>query len=512
MNQSIADKGLLAVILLAIFVVPSSISGTAIALPAIGVDTHAPLTSLQWVVNAFNLTFACFTLAWGTLADTFGRKRCFLVGAVLYSVASLLSALADNPLVLDFARALAGIGAAAIFSCGIAILSTHFDGAARMRAFALFGTVAGLGVSLGPTLSGLMLDSFGWRAIFWGHTVALVLVLLGSPLIHRDMRSGSASSRFDILGATLFILSLLALMMAIVQGSQWGWGSNGVYALITAFVVLLAVFVWQENRHRQPMLDLSLLANRSFVGMALVTVAASFGFVTLLTYLPSYLGSVLRLAPTQAGLAMLLLTLPMLVCPMLAGKLVTHSVSPSSVLNASLLCLLAGVLLLAVASHPDVPLWQLAGPLLLVGVGMGLSAGLVDGMALKAVPEEKAGMAAGLLNTFRLGSEAIAVALYGSLLATLLGERLRGPLATFVNDANTLRGWINDAAAGNIAPPLRMVAADKVEWLQNLLINGYNDAFHGVLWMLTTIIVALTILIAWLIRPSKVLVETTQPL
>lgn len=97
MQQSIADKGLLAIILLAIFVVPSSISGTAVALPAIGLDIHAPLTSLQWVVNAFNLTFACFTLSWGAVADNFGRKTCFSLGAVLYALASLLSALADSP-------------------------------------------------------------------------------------------------------------------------------------------------------------------------------------------------------------------------------------------------------------------------------------------------------------------------------------------------------------------------------------------------------------------------------
>lgn len=512
MNQSIADKGLLLVILLAIFVVPSSISGTAVALPAIGIDTHAPLTSLQWVVNAFNLTFACFTLAWGTLADAFGRRRCFLMGAVLYTLASLLSAIADDPLLLDFARAVAGIGAAAIFSCGIAILSTHFDGVARMQAFALFGTVAGLGVSLGPTLSGLMLDSFGWRAIFWGHVIALMLVLLGSPFIHRDKPGGRASSRFDTLGATLFILSLLALMMAIVQGSQWGWSSNGVYGLTSAFIVLLVVFVRREMHHSHPILDLSLLANRIFVGMALVTVAASFGFVTLLTYLPSYLGTVLHLTATQAGLSMLLLTMPMLVCPMLAGKLVMRCVSSSSVLNASLLCLLAGVLWLAMASHPGGGgLWQLAAPLLLVGGGMGLSAGLVDGMALKAVAEEKAGMAAGLLNTFRLGSEAIAVALYGSLLTTLLGERLRGSLSIWVNDDDILNRLVNAVAAGNLEVPLHAVVTGKVELVKNLLVSGYDNAFHGVLWVLAAIILILTSLIAWLIRPHKALVAVTQP-
>ncbi|WP_273649148.1 MFS transporter, partial [Pseudomonas aeruginosa] len=227
MSKALIDKALLGVILLAIFVVPSSISGTALALPAIGSDLSAPLTGLQWVVNAFNLAFACFTLTWGALADRLGRRRCFVIGVGLYVLASLFSALAFQAWVLDLARALAGIGAAAIFSCGIAILSTYFEGPARLRAFALFGTVAGLGVSLGPTISGLLLDSVGWRAIFAAHTVTLGLVLLGSPLIPKDV-ARPGGQRFDVLGAGLFILALLAVMSALVQGSQWGWQSQGI--------------------------------------------------------------------------------------------------------------------------------------------------------------------------------------------------------------------------------------------------------------------------------------------
>lgn len=508
MKQSIADTGLLAVILLAIFVVPSSISGTALALPAIGQDIQAPLTSLQWVVNAFNLTFACFTLSWGALADSFGRRTCFSLGAVLYALASLLSALADSPMLLDLSRALAGIGAAAVFSCGIAILSTRFEGAARLRAFALFGTVAGLGVSLGPTLSGLILEHFSWRTIFWCHTFALLLVLLGSSIIPRDLPNLGLRLQFDTVGAGLFVLMLLALMTAIVQSSQWGWNSAGILALLALAVALLVLFIWQEKRHPNPMLDLSLLTNQRFVGMALVTVAASFGFVTLLTYLPSYLAGVLQLAPTRTGLTMLLLTLPMLVCPLLAGKLVAHGISANRVLHASLLSLLLGIMLLAALSNPSSSWWQLSLPMLLLGCGMGLSAGLVDGMALKMVPAEKAGMAAGLLNTFRLGSEAVAVALYGSLLATLLGDGVHGALTALSSDAEQIRNWINDAAAGNLAVPASLAASQ----LQGILLKGYDQAFHGVLWVLTAIIMVLTVLIAWLIRPAMQPSAATQSL
>ncbi|NIF27633.1 MFS transporter [Pantoea sp. Tr-811] len=501
MKSTLSDNALLGTILLAIFVVPSSISGTALALPAIGSDIQASLTHLQWVVNAFNLAFACFTLAWGALADRLGRKRCFVAGAGLYVLASVVSALASDAWVLDLGRALAGVGAAAIFSCGIAILSTHFDGPARLRAFALFGTVAGLGVSLGPTLSGLLIEGVGWRAIFWAHTLTLALVLLGTPLIARDGRLAEHKTGFDVGGTALFVLALLALMVAIVQGSQWGWQSPGVLGLLVLSGLLLALFAWQERRHLQPMLDLSLLGSGPFVGLALVTVAASFGFVTLLTYLPSYLFGVLRLAPTQAGLAMLLLTVPMLFCPILAGKWAARGVSAVGILKASLLALLAGVVSLALVAQVQASLWQLAVPLLLVGAGMGLSAGLVDGLALKTVPAQKAGMAAGLLNTFRLGSEAIAVAVYGSLLATLLDGRLREGLGAFSAEPATVRGWIDSVAAGNLDGVVQ--GAAQAEALQAVLRAGYDSAFHGVLWFLAAVIVLLTVLIGWLVRPLR---------
>jgi len=507
MSQTLVDRLLLTIILLAIFVVPGSISGTAVALPAIGIDTHASLTSLQWVVNAFNLTFACFTLAWGALADRLGRKRCFVIGTVIYSVASSLSALAADPLLLDAARAMAGIGAAAVFSCGIAIISTHFDGPARIRAFALFGTVAGLGVSLGPTMSGVLLDHVGWRAIFWTHAIVLLLVFLGSPIIRADVQRTQTPHPFDTLGAALFISALLSLMMAIVQGSQWGWGSNGVRGFCLAFAILMTLFVRQERRHPQPMLDLSLLRNGKYVGFGLVTVAGSLGFVTLLTYLPSYLTGVMQLTATHAGLAMLLLTMPMLVCPMLAAKLATRGVASTKLLNVSMMCLLVGVVTLALVSHPGVILWQLAVPLLLTGSGMGLSAGLVDGMALSTVPEQKVGMAAGLLNTFRLGSEAIAVAFYASLLATFIDKYLHHILSDLANDAVTLKRWINDVAAGNLGAPVQAVAAKQADVFQNLLIAGYDHAFHDVLWILSAVILVVSISIAWLIRPRTALLH-----
>ncbi len=451
-------------VLLAVFVVPTSISGTAVALPEIGASTGAGSAELQWVVNAFNVAFACFTLMWGSLADIIGRMRAFTLGAAVYAVASLVCATAPNIYVLDAARALAGLGGAAIFACGSAILSTVFEGPARAKAFALFGTVAGIGVALGPSLSGPLIDAFGWRSVFGIHAVALALVLAAVPVIAKRVREQRQSGvRLDIPGASVFVLAMLLLTTAIVQGSQLGWVSIGTLSLMAGSLVSLAVFTAIEKRRSRPLLDLSLLRNGRFLGLCLVPVAASFGFVTMLTYLPTYLSRVASYSTTAAGLTMVLLTIPVLVLPMAAAQLVSRGVSAHTVIYASLVCLIVGDLTLVVFG-PDLTIAMAAVPMLVTGAGMGLSAGLVDGQALDVVDPAKAGMAAGFLNTLRLGSEAIAVAVYGSVIATLT--------ASGIEDGADPAG-------------------------------AYDSAFHTLLWAMAAVCLVLLVVIATLLGRGK---------
>lgn len=357
---------------------------------------------MQWRVTAFNLTFACFTLAWGALADAIGRKRSFGIGAAIYVAASAVSALSQDVYVLDIARATAGIGAAAIFSAGSALLATEFDGAARMRAFALAGATIGIGVGIGPSLSGLLVGSAGWRAIFVIHAVLMTLVLAALTFI-RETAPRRADVKIDVAGTALFILCALALITGIVQGTAWGWTSARILGLFAASGVLLALFIVVERSQAQPMFDLSILSNRGFLGWCLATMAPSFGFFTLLTYLPTYLNAVAGLSPVITGASMLLMAGPLLVCPIVAAKLVGAGTAAKTVLFTSLLFLIGGDLAMRLV-HPTASLMTFAIPMLLVGVGTGLSAGLADGQALSKVSPEKSGFAAGFSNTLRLAA------------------------------------------------------------------------------------------------------------
>lgn len=496
-HQSTRAFMLLAV-LMAVFVVPSSISGTAIALPYISAEIQSDSASLQWVVNAFNLTFACFTLIWGKFADVFGRKRSFIAGALIYTLASIGSGLASNTLWLDIFRALAGIGGAAIFSCGSAIFVHVFEGQQRTKAFALFGMTAGLGITFGPTVSGVLLELWSWKAIFAMHTIVLSVVLVLSTQIPADVEKAGSISKIDFTGSALFISGMFLLMLAMSKGYEWGWANLRTVLAVVFAGIIFALFIFRMKSAAYPVLNLSLLRNHRFLGLILVPVVASFTFVTLLTYFPTYLTGPMQLSAAAAGLMMLFLTSPVLVLPLIAGKLASTGMRTTHLMFLSILSLLLGIGLLGLVIELSNSLLLFAVALLLIGTGMGLSAGLVDGEALSCVNADEAGMAAGVLNTFRLGSEAIAVALYGAFMSASL-IRLVPENLSQLTEAE-VETWITGMASGNFTELLERVSAAEQAALKMQMVATYQMAFTATNFVLGGIALAVSLLIVVYLR------------
>ncbi|MFF5437820.1 MFS transporter [Streptomyces achromogenes] len=411
----------LAVVLLAFATVPMSISGAAVALPGIGEDLHTAGAPLQWVMNAYNLTFASFMLVAGSAADLVGRRRAFATGSAVFAVGSLAAAVAPGVVLLDLARALSGIGAAGVFASGGAILATAFDGAARTRAFAALGSAAGVGLAAGPTLSGWLVGTLGWRATFGLHAALLTVALTGIGFVAESR--APRRPRLDATGALVFVAGLGLLVLGAVQGPQWGWTSLGVAALLAVGAGLLVLFVVLQSRSAAPVLDLTLVRNRRFFALCMVPVVSTFGFVTLLTYLPTYLVGASGFSAQRAGTVLLLMTAPVLLAPPLSGGLVNRGVSPRALITLSLLMFAGGNAWLTVIG-PGGSVAVIAGPLLMTGLGAGVSFGVGDGAAMSLVEPEQAGMAAGFLNTMRIGSEAIVIAVYGAVLVSLIDSRV----------------------------------------------------------------------------------------
>jgi MFS family permease len=478
----------LAAVCVAVLVLPASLTGTSVALPNIGHDLHAGLVPLQWVVNAYNLTFASFMLAAGSLADLFGRRRVFTTGAVLFATASLASGLAGNVFLLDLARAAAGLGAAAVMTAGCAILANTFQGAAMARAFGLLGAAAGAGLALGPSTSGFLIGALGWRAVFLSHLAIGVLVLLAVPFMaeSRDSRATGV----DWLGTVTFSSSLLLLTLGVVEGPQLGWASSTVLGLLACSAVLMGAFVVAELRQRRPMFDLSLFRRPRFVAVCLVPIAAAFGFVSLLVFLPSYFVGADRASSASAGMAMLALTLPVLVFPVMGGRLVARGVPVRTVLSVSLLLIAAGAAWLTVI-HPGIGISRLVGPLVVIGIGMGLSAGLIDGVAISSVEPERAGMAAGMFNTMRLAGEAIAIAAIGAVLVSLVRSRLAEGIGRFTGAGDLdVGGLANKVVGGDLAGQAGAAGTTNATAFAGFLADGYTDALHTVLWVVAAICAA----------------------
>ena len=499
----------LAAVCVAVLVLPASLTGASVALPSIATDLHAGLVPLQWVVNGYNLAFACFMLAFGSLADIVGRRRMFTIGVVVFAAASLASAVTPDILLLDVLRAVAGLGAAAVMTAGSAILATAFEGAALTRAFGILGASAGAGLALGPSTSGLLVGAFGWQAVFVSHAIVAAAVLFAVRFMPVSRQSTGA--KVDWAGTVTFTLSLFLLMLGVVDGPQWGWSSPAVLALLAAAVLLMAVFVMVERRVDHPMFDIGLFRERRFLATCLVPVALSFGFVCLLVFLPSYFTGVAGESPNRAGATMMLLTLPVLVVPLLVGKLVQRGLSTRAVLSSSLLLVGAGCAWLTVIDSHSSTL-DVLGPLLVVGIGMGVSAGLVDGVAITSVEPQRAGMAAGMFNTMRLAGEALAIAVMGAVLVSLAQSRIAEGVGTYPGLTDDQVGPVgNQIASGDLAGPVSVVPAAEQGAYREFLAGAFSSALSGMLWVIAaiTVITALVVFVMLRIRRTSATAQTT---
>lgn len=472
----------LAIVCVAGGLLPASLTGSSIALPDIAGSLDADLVSLQWVINAYNLAFASLMLATGALGDLIGRRRMFAGGLALFVLCSLGSGLAQSVLVLDLMRGAAGAGAAAVLTAGTAVLAETFEGRARAKAFGMLGSSFGVGLALGPSLSGVLVSGSGWRAVFLAHALIGGVVLLCVRSLH-ESRDPDATG-VDWPGTATFTAALSALTLGIVEGPQIGWSDPRVLGLFGAFAVLIYAFVAVERRRERPMFELSLFTESRFVAVCLMPVLLAFGFVCLLVFLPSYFIGVGGLSAREAGARMLVLTVPVLVFPVVAGML-AHRVPMRTLLAGSLVLVAVGAAWLTTLT-PDTTIAGLIGPLALIGTGVGISFGLLDGAAVSSVLPARAGMAAGMFNTMRLASEALAIAAMGSVLVSLTASHVANGASRFGAGIDT-QEVANRAAQGDLAGAAAGAPAQAREAFAAFVSQGYTDALHTVLWILAAV-------------------------
>ncbi len=392
-----------------------------VALPNIQHDLDASLTGLQWVVDAYALTLAALILTAGTLADRYGRRLLFMVGVVVFTLSSLLCGLAWNIAVLDVARAVQGVGGAALFATALALIGAEYRGPEIGGAIAIWGATIGAAVASGPLVGGIITDALDWRWVFFVN-VPVGAFALWVALTRMGESRDPQATRTDVWGLLTFSASLFLIVFGVLRGNAEGWSSAQILGSLIGGGVLLAVFVAVEHVQARPMLDLDLFRHPGFVGVSVATFCIGAGMFALFPYLSIYFQDVLGNSPLGAGLRFLPLTVFVFIVP-----LTTRILAP----NASLRWLLSGGLVLVAAAlllmHGLTPSskWTALLPgLIVAGIGIGLANPAIAAAALRAVDPSRTGMASGINNACRLTGVAVGVAALGAVLEDRISTSL----------------------------------------------------------------------------------------
>jgi len=418
---------LLILVCLAQFMVILDVAIVNVALPSIHDSLGFSQTGLQWVVNAYTLTFAGFLMLGGRACDLFGRRRVFLGGTILFALASLACALADDRTLLVAARAVQGLGAAVISAASLAIVTTAFEeGHERNRALGVWGAMAGLGGATGVLLGGLLTQGFGWPSIFLINVPIGIMVALAARREIPADGEPAPGRQFDFAGAVLVSAGLTALVYGIVRTDDLGWGSPGVLLPLLGAALILGLFVLVEGRLvRDPLVPLRIFQIPQLRAASLIIALLFAGVFAMWFFLSLYLQQVLGQDALQAGLSFLPLTIGVAGSSTIVPKLVARfGVRP--VLTAGMLIAALGLFWLSDLRSGGSYLADVLPGGVLATIGLGSSLVPATIIGVKGVAAAESGLASGILNTSRLGGGTIGLAALATLAASHTNSELAG--------------------------------------------------------------------------------------
>ncbi len=404
-----------AIVSIALFMVVLDNLVVTTALPSIREDLGATIQSLEWTVNAYTLSYAVLLLTGAALGDRFGRRRMFVLGLGLFTLASAAAALAPTTEALIAARAVQGVGAAVVTPLTLTLLAGAFPAERRGLAIGAWSGISGLGVALGPLVGGAVVDGISWQWIFWLN-VPIGIALL--PIASRRLTESHGPARsLDLPGVGLASAGLLGVVYGIVRGAELGWTSATVLGSMTAGAVLLAAFLAWELRTPEPMLPMRFFRSRAFASVSVVSLAMYFGVFGSIFLLAQFFQVTQGYSPLEAGLRTLPWTgMPMLVAP-IAG-LLSDRIGSRPLMASGLALQAVAIGWLASVSTPAVPYGDLVIPFVMAGVGMALVFAPAANAVLAAVRPEEAGQASGATNAIREVGGVLGIAVLATVFAS----------------------------------------------------------------------------------------------
>lgn len=417
-----------------------------VALPTIRADLGTDLAGLQWIVDAYTLAFAALLLTGGTLGDLYGRKRVYLLGVAVFTVASALSAMSSSTEQLIATRALQGVGAAMLVPMTLSILSATFDERERGAAIGIWGGVAGLAIAIGPLVGGVLVEQVSWQSTFWINVPVGLLGLLFAARVVPESRDERGTRRLDPPGLVLGTAAISLLTYGLIEGGVRGWTDGWIVAAFAGAIVSLAAFLAVEARRPSPMLPLRLFRERNFAGANAVAGLMYFAMIGSVFFLALYLQDVRGYSPAAAGIRLLPFSVTILLVAPIAGR-ISDRRGARGFLTAGPLVTAAGLSILLLADATSSYEAVLLPSFLVMGAGWAMTLAPMTSAVMASVEAERAGTASAVTNTSRELGGVLGVAALGALV-TASFERSLGsgvaPTAAFV-------GAIHDAVLVGIA-------------------------------------------------------------
>ena len=453
-----------------------------IALPQIQQALHFSTTSLSWVLNAYTLTFGGLLLLGGRAGDILGRRRMFITGILIFTLASFLGGLATSSGWLLAARALQGVGAAIAAPTALSLITTNFaEGRERNRAFGVFSAVAVSGGAIGLIAGGMLTSWLSWRWVLFVNVPIGILLAVLAPLYITE--SERQPGRFDLGGALTSTAGMTALVYGFISAAQEGWSDPATVGSFTAAAVLLATFLSIETRTRQPITPLHMFRDRNRAGSYAIMLALAAAMFGQFFFLTLFVQDVLGYSPLRAGLAFLPITGAIVLTSQFAARSLP-TIGPKRLMAAGALLALSGLAWLSQVSVASGYVDGILGPMLLFGLGMGLLFVPLTIVAVSGVPPHEAGAASSLLNVMQQVGGSLGL----SILVTVFGTASR-------NEAASQVGQLLSSGPPQLQAQFQQTGQLPAPYAEQVLAHGISTAFElAALFAVLALVVSLVVI------------------
>jgi EmrB/QacA subfamily drug resistance transporter len=435
--------GVLLICCMSLFIVGLDITVVNVALPSIGRELHADISGLQWTVGAYTVVMASLLMFSGSMGDRLGRKRTFVIGLTVFSVASLLCSLAPSVGLLVVFRVLQAVGASMMNPVAMSIITNTFtDPRERAQAVGVWGAVFGVAMALGPIVGGTLVSSVGWRAIFWINIpIGLAAIVLTLRFIPESR--APRPRRFDPVGQVLVIVLLAALTYGIIEAPSRGWSSAPILAAFSASGVALLALLLYEPRREDPLVDLRFFRSIPFASSIVISVAALAAFGGFLFLNTLYLQEVRGLSPVQAGLATVPMAVMTVVASTLSGRMVGRRGPRLPLVISGVSFVTACAMLTGIDAAT--PLTWLFAAYVIFGLGFGFVNAPITNAAVSGMPRAQAGVASAIATTSRQFGQTLGVAVVGAIATSRVAESVHADLSSASHPA-----WWTLTACGGV--------------------------------------------------------------